>query len=856
MSTTPGNHLYASASLAAQENSDAFVQVKDVNGVEIKAKFWDSVNAEDLSYRWDKSYPFQLLILKRVNGKWQKAEGIDKVPTEFTLPIGPQALEIDMPFAMTVEAASKGVVEQANGAPFREIVLSGTTGFLPTRGTAAHSDSGLLHELGGIFAGTAISVKTLAVQATAASSLSEPSNLIPAITTGRLTVDSPYRGTGYFQFLLLKRYLEWYAEAKRTSPDICLGFAVWKEQEVYLVTPTHFKVSRSASNPMLYNYSLGMRAWRRIKMDVAESSTDLPHNFAGTSPAKFLQILGKLQESRRVLENSKKVLLSVRGDVNNILFGTLKQVTLLAKDLLGVGLTAADVSIGIINDLQEPIFEKIGAASNPLELISIPSKTPLTADTQTLLQQLSQYSKSLLKQSTRGGRTSSDTEIGNVAPIYGKILANKNYNSGLLPNGLFNPETAGDYYDFWSRIELSSLNLKRQTLDSIQTQIKTARLLKRKDFELAQIETEQLLNDFEASIGLGSGTINKIYGNQRSKIREAHDGDWDIIFALNELISAYAALAASKTVDSPTGVEKSIDYISGLARGIGMAFVIPTSKYLVPTPYGSTLEQIALRYLGSADRWVEIATLNGLTAPYIDEVGFYTDLLVNGSDNCLTVQNSNNFYVNQLIRLSAIGIPQEQRRIVKIEKFPTFSTIYVDGALDLDRFTLIKEPKIHAFLPDTTNSTQWIYIPGSENVQSDWLTKDIPGIDAFDPYVRRGGVSLLLDSGGDLVITSTGTRLISGLANAIQRVKIGFGTQRGTLLQHPEFGFGFSAGTSSADISAQDILTSAKSFIANERIFSGVDSATIKVLGNAMFATVSVRLASNSSSVPITVQIR
>ena len=55
-----------------------------------------------------------------------------------------------------------------------------------------------------------------------------------------------------------------------------------------------------------------------------------------------------------------------------------------------------------------------------------------------------------------------------------------------------------------------------------------------------------------------------------------------------------------------------IEAVAGLARASGIAFTVPTSKFAVPFPYGMTLEMLAAQYLGSRDRWMEIAALNGL----------------------------------------------------------------------------------------------------------------------------------------------------------------------------------------------------------------------------------------------------
>ena len=64
------------------------------------------------------------------------------------------------------------------------------------------------------------------------------------------------------------------------------------------------------------------------------------------------------------------------------------------------------------------------------------------------------------------------------------------------------------------------------------------------------------------------------------------------------------------------------EFVSALAATSDIAFTIPNSKIQVPVPFGLTMEQIAMRYLGDPQLWLEIATLNDLREPYIDENGF------------------------------------------------------------------------------------------------------------------------------------------------------------------------------------------------------------------------------------------
>jgi hypothetical protein len=181
----------------------------------------------------------------------------------------------------------------------------------------------------------------------------------------------------------------------------------------------------------------------------------------------------------------------------------------------------------------------------------------------------------------------------------------------------------------------------------------------------------------------------------------------------------------------------------------------------------------------------------------------------------------------------------------------------LSGEGDLHRFTLAKEAFVQSFLPETVNSLQYLYIPSDDEVETDWQTRSIPGVDTFDPLFRVGGADLMLTSDGDLAITSDGTtRLAVGLTNLIQRVRIAVATPQGSLLRHPEFGFGVSPGTSTSDVTASQVLAAAKNFVKNEEGFDGVDYAAVNKSGGTLTLSMSVKIAGVGKTIPINVTLR
>jgi hypothetical protein len=301
----------------------------------------------------------------------------------------------------------------------------------------------------------------------------------------------------------------------------------------------------------------------------------------------------------------------------------------------------------------------------------------------------------------------------------------------------------------------------------------------------------------------------------------------------------------------------TVDYIAGYAAATGIAFQNPVSKFAVPFPYDTTLEQLALKYLGDPNRWLEIAAINGLREPYIDEVGFQQPLLDNGASNYVIVDDVTNLRIRQAVWVGSTAVAREKRHIMNIEKLDGNFKITLDGDNTLSKYTLAADAFIRAYLPDTVNSMQSIYIPSnSPGVTTDELTR-IPGIDIFDPLLKAGGVDLLLNSTGDLVITKDGDcKLAFGLQGIEQRVKLTLLSPRGSLIQHPTFGFPVKSGQSISDMSAEQMAESIRSMFGNDPVFNNLNNIKVAVKGPSAYISMGLTVfgASNPIDVNVTVQ--
>lgn len=796
---------------------------------------------------WNKVFYYRLLIAKVADNGTYEILKVGNVPLIYNLPIGPQNLSIAMPFATQTTVLSDGIMVESNGSPLKQISVQGTTGIMPFRDTEQTSfDTSVLSAFAPNIGRVANNIKS-------AAQAFNPQNTAEIIRKKQLIFDN----SGYTLFHKLSQFLNYFAflSKKAENKDLRLVFDMIKDNTTYVCTPKTFSLNRSASDPMEYKYSIGLEAWKRIKLDAGPTSTPS----IGTSLGEDInKILTQIRRAFKLIAAASELINAVRGDIQRVL-DVIRTVALAIKQLAGLVVSLLDLPQSIINDFKGAIYEFVGATTSSSQAVSSAWKRALgtkwgkaiTFDSDNSMippdagsvqgaNSTSVQSQQALTQSS----TPASASVDNSTP--GKADQAQATSSGG-PKGNLVAQAFNKPYDnieFFDALNVTDLNLAPNIEIKIEQELDRVNSLTRKDFEDYRNYINEVSNDIANAFGKGSVELNQIKGYAITNVTtfggKITRTQYELLINLRKVASILDKLAAvNRNTNSP--IQESFNFVGRIAQSANIPFAASIGKFAAPVPYGATIQDIAREYLGDANNATEIIILNRLLPPYIDEDGQFQAITSASYKRTFNVANASAFYLNQKVIFYATNIAPFSRKVVNIQKITeTNWQVEVDGSIDLNLY-LQYTPRVQYFGKNTVSSRDLIYIPS--NAQPLSLPDRLRPIPVFapdsDPLIAVAKIDIALDSNNDLIIDSTGElKLAAGLNNILQALRIKFSTPLNSLNRHPGFGFGVRPGTPISEVNFDEMRQSIISTILNDKRFKEVlsisftySNSTLKIDG-------------------------
>ncbi|RLA60476.1 MAG: hypothetical protein DRQ89_12810 [Epsilonproteobacteria bacterium] len=309
-------------------------QTKDTFTAQLDAT-WYSPEKEN----WFKAMPYGF--------KFRNRKGVERV---MFLPISPQNLTITTHYATNVITTLYGTVEEHSEQRYFDILIEGTTGIMPRYTAPIHKDSveniksnsstgraryddSTGHQLsisanlaGGFFSKTIGTINNV---------LGKAQDIINGKDSMDISGVNDQNKTGYMAFHRLNKFfLEYKADASGVHPLALetsndrrirsgadssshpLSFLNYKDGNMYDVAIQKFTLRRSANSPMLYNYSIVLRAYNlRSIANAGAQAGDLPGRLS-TLGLDGVQSSTLLSEISETTSGVKQVVGGLLGGIN------------------------------------------------------------------------------------------------------------------------------------------------------------------------------------------------------------------------------------------------------------------------------------------------------------------------------------------------------------------------------------------------------------------------------------------------------------------------------------------------------------------------------------------------------------
>lgn len=254
-------------------------------------------------------YGFALVSQQDINSS--KLIFSESDPLVYYLDIPPQAITQRENFATNISATRKGIIVESEGVVFKDITIKGTTGVFPGER--------------GKFNGPQANF----------SDITAPPSEPAGVSDDGISKQSNVRIiSGYQEFMMLRQFFLKYAHDKIDhAGDLFMIFINEKDNQALIVEPLGFTMDRNSKTPLMYNYTIELKAigsfntlFTRPSSDDATDIFQKIGNIAANVSAGTGQVRAAINTTSGTLQ---KTFQAIDQTVN----GPLRQIQFALQDL-------------------------------------------------------------------------------------------------------------------------------------------------------------------------------------------------------------------------------------------------------------------------------------------------------------------------------------------------------------------------------------------------------------------------------------------------------------------------------------------------------------------------------------------
>lgn len=507
-----------------------------------------AVQSQLSAANWMKlSFPYTLSVVNI------KRSGDSGGFSDFSLPLPPQAISQSEKPAKSLKPSQGGTTVNHSGMGYKILNIQGTTGIAPFRG-----DGGVDRKTG--------------------EAIFQPKDL--------------KHKSGYEVFIhfrnWLRTYYEWKKKMGPAAKDYRLVWKNYKDGEFLIVELENFEMDRQAAKSFMYDYKVEFTVLSHFQFEAPKSKS----GFLDSTDQLIQTALDKINMARGVFLRTQGILRQVESTYDSSVLEPMRQITLAAKALLGVPVTAADIgSRAIVNTVST-------ASALAIIALEVANTATLgaTGQSQTLAEIDSLLDKRLYgtKNTLQKTLAAAQTEIKQKGSI------------GILKLGALTTKmNAGQFPE--------------KTLTETQKEQNKAASLPRNYYEEAIESLIRVKQNAEDFFNLGSSEYDSIFDRTATLnadlAKTVTNDEYDLLFGFNEAITAITLLLSTDDLFKSTYDERIQDMNNRFNGNLDLTAQQAVKQ--VELKAGMSLERLAQIELGDSTRWGEIVEVNNLKPPYV-----------------------------------------------------------------------------------------------------------------------------------------------------------------------------------------------------------------------------------------------